>query len=713
DEIRSTGATISVKDTLADAAERPAKVILATSKLTLAGDLTIEANSKALTSVKVLPKGSIFVDPQDYSESLPHFVDNFPVNVTEDEVLVGGSANLTIKTKSDGAKVEITAKPLKFNNGTSLIAATGTGSQINVDYPGSPSAQNSLIFNGGGVTFDTSNPNGDAGDINILADKVRNAADAVVSLKANADSNGKGGNITISMDRGTLALGSEAGAMSLTAGGNNGNGGTVTIMNNIHNGRVTYQNSATGPAIDVSAVGSSGDGGTVTIESDILADDDGIVAVAALAGPGEVFVARGAGSGKGGKLTLKQKIVNFAGQINAPSAANGNGGEIEIAATVSMVLGTADNPAVLTADGSGSGKGGKIKITAPSGFSVDLKNASISAKGGDNGEGGEVIVSGTAPFNVNKVINVDGGNGIGTGDFDGSISLTGILCQQWKTGFAFPSEYWNCVNPGNPSPSDKIPAQIASNLPNGIPTTIKNAQNVELYVMEDPSQFSVFFASSLDAHIAGYTFSFRNTDGLYEQPFYTTIFENTTLTRSGYVSVPDDWLKENTTHEMGHQLDVARGSESADAIFEQISADFLFLDTLGNGQPCTIGVDAGQGPFVGVVDSLTGQPFCDNGQLVNPNNYSGLTNHEIAQKSSQNLNQVLLLGEISWAEPYAHAFAFQGFSKNIPFPPGYYDPTAEGLFAKGYFTCTQSHVATLLGTNFTKVYDYPCVVPAP
>lgn len=288
DEIRSTGATISVKDTLADAFERPAKVILATSKLTLAGNLTIEANSKAQTSVKVLPKGSIIVDPQDYSESLPHFVDNFPVNVTEDEVLVRGSSNLMINAKSVSAKVEISAKPLRFNiNGSANIKVEGDESQINVNYgEGSPSGNNSLVFSLGSVTFDASSTDSSAGDINIQADRITGQAGASVNLFARSNGSAEsGGNVFI-------------------------NARTVRLYELPTN-------------IDVSSFAEDGNGGVIDITT--IGDIE--------FAPNSLLKANGNGSGTGGSIRMSNtnQMIGIEYRIEAKGGETGIGGDVLIA----------------------------------------------------------------------------------------------------------------------------------------------------------------------------------------------------------------------------------------------------------------------------------------------------------------------------------------------------------------------------------------------
>lgn len=282
DEIRSTGATISAKDTLSAAADNPAKVVLATSKLTLAGDLTIEANSKAQTSVKVVPKGSITLDPQDNFPGIYVYVDKFPINVTDDEVVVGGAGNLTFKANSDEGKILITAKTLTFANaGTTDLISNGEQTLIKLDHMGENSGQNSLIFTGGAVTLNTDSETSDAGEINLLADGIRSDGGADLSLLSRSQGTGNGGVIIISAQKINL-------------------------------------DEATVNHVDVSAL-SSGDGGHITVQSLGRFDLGSIV-----------FDANGIGSGAGGRVDLlNERELDFEVtqlEINARGGTTGFGG---------------------------------------------------------------------------------------------------------------------------------------------------------------------------------------------------------------------------------------------------------------------------------------------------------------------------------------------------------------------------------------------------
>ena len=70
------------------------------------------------------------------------------------------------------------------------------------------------------------------------------------------------------------------------------------------------------------------------------------------------------------------------------------------------------------------------------------------------------------------------------------------------------------------------------------------------------------------------------------------------------------WLSEAITHEMGHEMDVFNDVQSStDAYNDALVADLECLDTLGGGNPCSVGSGTAQGPFVGVTDFQTNERF--------------------------------------------------------------------------------------------------------
>ncbi|MCC7531776.1 MAG: hypothetical protein IT342_24950, partial [Candidatus Melainabacteria bacterium] len=612
-------------------------------------------------------------------------VDNFPVNVTTDEVLVNGSGNLTFKSKSDQAKVEITAKPLKFNNGTSLIAATGTGSQITVDIPGSPLGVNSLIFNGDGVTFDASNPDGDAGTVNIIADKVRNTASANVSLKANGGgTNGSGGVVALTVDRGNLDLGSGIEAMSISATSRGGSKGSILIDNSNNNGKIYLQEQALAPAIDASALLVDGEGGDITITAGQFLNTS--------TGESAQILANGADTKPGGTITIQADTIHLLDAVIKADGGNsrGNGGKINIVATNPIQVGRSNTQlAILSAQGFGDGTGGEIKISSGA---VNLINSEIKANGGTDGAGGTLEVTDAVAFPINIVVDVSLGSSVADqSTFGGSITLNGIKCQQWLTGFAWPRTYWNCAHPEAPDALDLIPSEVARDLPSSTNADLAS-KKLTLYTLTNQDDWFTFFRLPADTALGVTYVEDENTVD-------ASIFREGTLPPTGPLSLSADSIREVAAHELGHVDDFARGYYSTLAPY--FGANGLFEHDIAHlvnaGPPCSTNHTA---PFDDLIDFQTGQPFCDsNGQLVTAQ-YAGLDNYEISITSQQILGQGQLNGHNGYTEPYAQAFAYQMLNP----PAAFIFSTADGLMQKGYFGCAQQVAAARMGRTYTPSY---------
>ncbi len=649
DEIRSTGATISAKDTLSTPAENPAKVVLVASKLTLAGDLTIEANSKAQTSVRVVPKGSVTLDPQDNFPGIYVNVDKFPVNVTEDEVLVAGAGNLTLKAKSDQAKVEITAKPLKFNNGTAQIFATGEGSQINIDYPGAASGVNSLVFSGGAVTFNTDNDQATAGDINITADGVKGNDGSPLNLHARGNATFDGGHVTVNAAK--ILLEDAASSIDVSAKGSSGNGGNVSIT------ATTVINMK--GSTKTNGVCTVGDGGTINLTGTTVLFDsieansgnvDSCVAVAAV-GPKPLT----AGNGDGGTVIITANKVDGTenavfNSISANGQGNGKGGEIQINNTNAIDL-TDLSLRGITAEGAGTGtaEGGKITIT---------KVSAVPSRGLD-----ETIV-------------VGGGSGVAETDFNGSISLNDVICYNKKLpAGAHADHYWNCNN-----------QSLFGPILNGLsqPTKDAIAANPEVWFYNfgnfaDAQKYLKQFVQGGNTDLGfSYPPPGQNAnrrlivvyDRIQSGPVNTTQFPNR---REGALR-----------HEVGHQVDTSFGKYSQSAYYKElVEQDWTRFNNLSK---CTLFPAA-----------------CTNG-VPNPP-YDTMTNRQIL--STLPLGVPAYFGpDIQWRELFAEEFAIAaggGTDENNVITP----------WIRGYFQCSQAYANSVYtsGAGGTPVFPQGCTPP--
>jgi hypothetical protein len=649
DEIRSTGATISVKDTLADAAERPAKVILATSKLTLAGDLTIEANSKAQTSVKVLPKGSIFVDPQDYSEALPHFVDNFPVNVTEDQLLIAGIGNLTLNAESDGAKVEITAKPLKFNNGTSLLSVNGADAQINIDYPGAASGQNSLIFAGGAVTFNADSDESTGGTINILADGIKSNDGADLSLLARSLNDGDGGRIII-------------------------NAAKVNLGDSTN-------------ALDVSAIGSTGNGGEITVASTDLIDVKGTVNAHGVCGVGDggfvtltgqnVFIDR-VGADSGGTSECQ---VTAAARISSLLAGTGQGGTITLTGEkVEGTGGTIFNG--VSANGRNSGKGGIIHInnTKP----IDLTDLSLDGltAQSEDGEGGEILIANVSEVptrGLDETIKVHSSDNssLTETDFNGSLSINDVVCYNKKLPTtAHTRYYWNCNN-----------QDLFGPLLDGLSTPTKNAlaanPQVRFYNFRNFNDAKKVLKSFVQGGNTDLGFSYPSP-GISSTVRFIVVYDRT---QAGPVNTPTfpDRREGAVRHEVGHQVDTTSGKYSQSGYYNAlVEQDWNHFNAMNK---CTL--------FPSIC--VAGVPQAP---------YDTMTNRQILSSAAVGIPRYFQpTPEPAWRELFAEQFAIAaggGIDKG---------GVLDGWIA--FFPCSQAYASTVYASGGGVAPSLPagCSVP--
>ncbi|MBX9952715.1 MAG: hypothetical protein K2Y39_26305 [Candidatus Obscuribacterales bacterium] len=691
DEVKSNGTTLSASDTMSTAEETPPQIIIATSKLTLTGDLTAQVAGNMLTGVHLVPKGSYVDDPLSHFEGESIRINPNNITPTEDQVLIAGSGNLNVKAKSEKAKVSLSGKPFKFStNGTSEIKAEGIQSEINVDYAGSATGANSLIFNGGAVTLTASNPNGDAGDVTVRADRVHNVATANVSLKANAEgSNGIGGNVSLTLDRGNLNLGSGAGAMSIVATSKGGDGGNITIENAIHNGSVTLVAQTVEPVLNASALVVDGKGGEIRVHADQIINNS--------SGENPKFFAHGAETGRGGEIVIRAKEANlFDINLNADGGfTRGNGGKINVKATDSISLsGDQTSFSIFSARGSGDGRGGEIKISE---VEVNLEHSLLLASAGPDGDqGGKVSVTNSTEFDVNENINVDPGDN-SPGTFDGSITLNGVECRQWNTGFAWPKFYWNCTGNNPPSTLDEVTSIIASNIPASLQTVIQSA-NPRIYVHRDANQHNTFFHrfnpndDPPPLNAAGYTIK-RSVDN----NTYVSAFEHCTDCGSpGEQLLTPEKFAEASAHEFGHALDIGQAqSITTSAIYDlYVKNDLLLLDyddigTQHRRDPC-VATATDPAPFDGVVINDAGTPICVGGVI--DSQYAGFSNSKIMLELSA---QVEMTGN-AWSEPFSQAFSFRLYNNTGM----YLLPVTDGVFARNYFFCVNAEAVFLLtGTN--------------
>lgn len=470
---------------------------------------------------------------------------------------------------------------------------------------------------------------------------------------------------------------------------------------------------AGGTAVSASAIGGDGDGGNVLIFGDSFTNEPGTgVTIFAdahgLGNPKEIDIYQ---SGD----TVPTKLVNATISASADKDGDGKGGTIQVFSAAQISI----DGATFTgkASDSGENEGGHLTISSNGTIdmsSINSKNISMDVRGSDSGEGGTVEINDIGEFPApNQQIKVSSGENVtDTDSFGGSVSLNFVTCQRTLTGDSgFPAFYWNCVNPGAPVPGvDDIPVTEAESYSGTLKSSLSSV-NTNIYVMVDKYQAESFFAHAL-APLAGYTFP--DTRGGTDSTIADVlIFQNGDMPYYGYTSFTEEWIKEVANHELGHALDLSAGVES-----NVLNPDYNILYTHDTayldeaGPPC---VEGGAGPFNGIIDFQTRDYFCSNsgegGELneeafyTNPLTSTLLSNSQIAAKSQPVLNVVSFAGvAATFTEIYAQTFAYQIYAQSLSFPDEYIMTTADGLFAKGFYGCTQQFAATLAGLSYTPGY---------
>jgi hypothetical protein len=280
--------------------------------------------------------------------------------------------------------------------------------------------------------------------------------------------------------------------------------------------------------------------------------------------------------------------------------------------------------------------------------------------------------------------------------------LNGVACQQFQTGYNWPTFYRDCVNT-NPTATEQLSASVASAL-SGKLSSVKYS----LYVMTEGTQFNTYFGTNEETNDGG---------GYTPDPTGTTIdtfiYENINNVAGVLTAftVPGQ-LTEVTDHELGHVIDLNAGvnnSSGSKTYSTAITDDQNYLKTAGGGNPCLAN---GKGPFNGVVDTQTGAQFCNGATLNNPGGiYNGLNNAQIAQASSPSnldLTPTIYGGFPGYIEPFAQSFAYQDYGYSLSYPAGYIDTTADGLMHNGYYSCIQAYAANLAGKSYTPIFSYSC-----
>lgn len=350
-----------------------------------------------------------------------------------------------------------------------------------------------------------------------------------------------------------------------------GNGGLIHIVS-------SSETSISG-TIEVSG-SCDGDGGTVTIESGILktnsaAGNGGDESICELqlkrTKIKRAFGTSGTGKGAVFKYGTPQKPVIWDPFHNpnndnkpiwiAQSFGNGDGGELHVYNSNEVDFSSGPNNSEkvrLIAKGNGSGKGGIIEI-------AKMKKLNVQPPG-------SVLPSSQ---DIYGIFRVDGGDSADPAFSFGKITINGVTCEQWKTGYSYPATYWNCLD-GNRSTGLEWANSVNTTFsPSGAQTTNYDYQKLQslLKSTKDPEHPSVqiYLMKDLNAwnDFAGSKVTDKFVYGISSQKYrMSAAFQkfsngNDTTTAVAPAVAGSVTIKEHTIlHELGHQLDYMWGDYS-------------------------------------------------------------------------------------------------------------------------------------------------------
>lgn len=352
----------------------------------------------------------------------------YPIDVSADGngsggqvMLVGGS----LTDNGDGASLHADG------NGAGFGGSTASGGEITFILaasillgPGDDNVTLSAVANG----------TGDGGHISL--DNPTSSVTISGDIAASSGTEGNGGTITIaqfgslSLDGSLLARGAGGGTGgSISINGNNlnfttvaqelnadgpGGGGQITLVSN--SGPITI-GSDTG-AIGLSAQATtSGDGGSIIIDSesqDTITIDTTSLSVTT------------AGIGKGGSMLIVGGTLHFpvTGQDLNADGYNAGGSITLGASSGDISIGSGEDAISLSARSLDFGDGGTISISSQGNISVDSTNLSVQPAGSGNGSGGIINVTGGGGASNVSVTGTLDASGVGSGQ-GGAINLIG------------------------------------------------------------------------------------------------------------------------------------------------------------------------------------------------------------------------------------------------------------------------------------------------
>lgn len=622
-------------------------ISIAAETLNLAGPtgLKIQTSGKGVTGFPALaslsPQGSVTVYSDDNSVfSLYWQLSNFASTTTAKPLTVAGAAPLTMISDGDESQVLASGFPLTFSNSDITLQSRGKLNHVvDVVYQGADNGLTNFDFsNTGTVTLDTNGVGGAGGKTSVYGGRILlNAPIFNITANGPATGNGDGGQVYF---RGIVTTLNPASKVSFKA-----NAATVGTGNAVGD----IANFSAPKAITFFP-------GSVSVD---IGTDIGQYSLSANGG----MAGGNAGTIQVSSLPVRIMTADAITASALSATGNGNGGEIFFYSTIESV----DPVATMSAIGKGTGAGGKFTA-----FYYEVPNSFDDR-------------TPSAMFKVN------GGDGLNVSGFDGSITLANIPCRQWKIGTgtgntAWPKTYWKCANPDTVT-SDvyTAPAEFA----NSLNATVKSqlgANNNELYVFANVTDFNAYFNFSASSTTPSAT-RFYPLDGVPTNALTSLFKANPTI----------EQLKELTAHELAHNLDKNASDQSINGNYTiALQRDFATLDyvVMGNSpnDPANVPRDACVGataPFKNAIDENTQTAICSAGVLDSRFIVNGkpMRNSEIASAASPRL-KVNAPGEF-----YAQSYAISVYAKNLAVSQ-MVSTTADVVTGKnGYFACTTAWAA--------------------
>lgn len=462
---------------------------------------------------------------------------------------------------------------------------------------------------------------------------------------------------------------------------------------------------------DIKADGTTGGGGTIVIEAgaDLTVNSSKISALA------------GTNNGRGGNIRITVKkgaasgILTLAGGFDVTGNGTGEGGNLIFEGQSGVVLRPSE--VMLEANGGDDGgRGGSIVINSGEtkvDFS-DITEKVITAKGGGDAEGGTIEISrarslrnGVVGIDVRRIMDVDGGPDKPIGK-DGSISLNGVRCTQFRT-ILYPINVWLSDNSMADSTFAPLLVSAASTLPANLRERLQITQ-LGLYTHDSPARMAQFIDYDITEGESGSTFQIARTadwpvSGL---PIYVNIFLHTGKKRQSEIE-----FNEASYHELGHAIDFALHGPAmlSEEAYDKLAMSGMFsLDFFSSKgtkraslprSPC-----GDSGPFRFIFDNQ-GKLVCSGGTIKPA--YKRWSNSKMAAAFARHIFKKD--GDSKgWAELFAQALAFEQYTNGQdPFNTG--DSNANWLLRSGLFDCVLSYAAELLEGNLSP--RPPCGISIP